>query len=96
MNQSKIMIETSNTSDVFKNVIDCKNLERDASGKPVPTFPHSALGTFGTVVGRRNSTVADKDEQMPPNLLDCVLRLHAATVYPHFGQAEILDGEHAR
>jgi hypothetical protein len=30
--QSKIM-----------NVIDSKDLERDAGGKPVPTFPHPAL-----------------------------------------------------
>ncbi len=33
LNQSKIM-----------NVIDSNNLERDAGGKPVPTFPHPALG----------------------------------------------------
>jgi hypothetical protein len=32
LNQSKIM-----------NVIDSNNLERDAGGKPVPTFPHPAL-----------------------------------------------------
>jgi hypothetical protein len=32
--QSKIM-----------NVIDSKDLERDAGGKPVPTFPHPALGS---------------------------------------------------
>jgi hypothetical protein len=25
------------------NVIDSHNLERDAGGKPVPTFPHPAL-----------------------------------------------------
>jgi len=31
LNPSKIM-----------NVIDSKNLERDAGGKPVPTFPHPA------------------------------------------------------
>ncbi|MGP0061962.1 MAG: MHYT domain-containing protein [Beijerinckiaceae bacterium] len=34
LNQSKVM-----------NVIDSNNLERDAGGKPVPTFPHPALET---------------------------------------------------
>ncbi len=35
LNQSKIM-----------NVIDSNNLERDAGGKPVPTFPHPTLAEF--------------------------------------------------
>jgi hypothetical protein len=43
LNQSKFMIETSDISDVFMNVIDSNKLERDAGGKPVPTFPHPAL-----------------------------------------------------
>jgi hypothetical protein len=34
LNPSKIM-----------NVIDSKSLERDAGGKPVSTFPHTALGS---------------------------------------------------
>jgi hypothetical protein len=33
----------STRSDVI-NVIDSYKLERDAGGKPVPTFPHPALG----------------------------------------------------
>ncbi len=43
LNQSKVMIETSDISDVSRNVIDSNDLERDAGGKPVPTFPHPAL-----------------------------------------------------
>ncbi len=47
MIQSEIAIDHddigSNRSDVM-NVIDSKRLERDASGKPVPTFPHPAPG----------------------------------------------------
>ncbi len=35
LNQSKIM-----------NVIDSNKIERDAGGKPVPTFPHPALGVI--------------------------------------------------
>jgi hypothetical protein len=54
LNQSKIM-----------NVIDSKNLERhgqislrnlrklDCVGKPVPTFPHPALGVAALFDGRR-------------------------------------------
>ncbi len=42
LNQSKIM-----------NVIDSHNLERDAGGKPVPTFPHPALtDTHENIVAR--------------------------------------------
>ncbi len=56
LNQSKVMIETSDISDVFRNVIDPKSVELDmqissrnlrkldCAGKPVPTFPHPALG----------------------------------------------------
>ncbi|MGB8278682.1 MAG: hypothetical protein WCF20_12225 [Methylovirgula sp.] len=46
LNQSKVMIETSDISDVSRNVIDSHNLERDAGGKPVPTFPHPALARW--------------------------------------------------
>lgn len=59
LNQSKVMAETSDISDVFMNVIDSHNLERDlrislrnlrkleCAGKPVPTFPHPALAQIG-------------------------------------------------
>ncbi|MGB8277680.1 MAG: M23 family metallopeptidase [Methylovirgula sp.] len=43
LNQSKVMTETSDISDVSRNVIDSKSVERDAGGKPVPAFPHPAL-----------------------------------------------------
>ncbi|MGB9186398.1 MAG: signal recognition particle-docking protein FtsY [Methylovirgula sp.] len=37
------MVETSDISDVSRNVIDSNNSERDAGGKSVPTLPHPAL-----------------------------------------------------
>jgi hypothetical protein len=39
------MILDFNQSKIMK-LIDSKSLERDAGGKPVPTFPHPALATM--------------------------------------------------
>ena len=36
-----------------------------------------AESAFGAVVGRRNGAVGDEDEQMPADLLDRALQLHA-------------------
>ncbi len=50
MNQSKIM-----------NVIDSNNSERDAGGKPVPTFPHPALAD---ILGRVGLELDDLAKQL--------------------------------
>ncbi len=44
LNQSKIIREASDISEVSNNVIDSNSLERDAGGKPRRSFPHPALG----------------------------------------------------
>jgi hypothetical protein len=53
LNQAKIMIETSDISDVSMNVIDSKKLEQDAGGKAAqrPTFPHPATRESDPKVG---------------------------------------------
>ncbi|MGP0058670.1 MAG: chemotaxis response regulator protein-glutamate methylesterase, partial [Beijerinckiaceae bacterium] len=44
LHQSKIM-----------NVIDSNKIERDAGGKPVPTFPHPALACVPEIIDRSMS-----------------------------------------